>query len=357
MEMNKPDSTQNKNYFEFYTAKRAEEFRLQYDREHSWKKIQYRIKKRKFRRAAVFSLAASVLIFMTLGIIRMFLISDGSRDALPVLASNLFPEKGGRKAILTLETGENIDLSVQKGIIVNTSNTVAKNTVNECLTYKKPEGDNVVPQMNTLTVARGGEYRLVLSDGTEIWMNAESILRYPTTFTGKSREVFLEGEALFEVAKDTLHPFIVRTKRHSVEVLGTRFNISAYPNNRIYTTLAKGKIKVETVDDSVLLTPEHQAIIEPFGNDIQTKSVQSSLFTSWVDGNYEFRDTPLEDIVIQLGRWYDVDIRFREETLKIKRFTGVIFRNENLSFAVEIIEKISNVRFVREGNRIYIESY
>ena len=181
---------------------------------------------------------------------------------------------------------------------------------------------------------------MILSDGTRIWMNAESLLRYPTSFIGEKREVFLEGEAFFEVAKDAKHPFIVHTNRHSVEVLGTSFNISAYPDYKVYTTLAEGRIKVSTAKVSVVLNPDQQA---------------AYLFTSWAKGNYEFRNTSLSEIVAQLSRWYNVDIYFKNESLKDKRFAGIIFRDEELNFAIEVIERVSNVHFTREEETIYIE--
>ena len=172
-----------------------------------------------------------------------------------------FPETGSRKAILTLENGEKVDQSVKKGTISNANSTVINNTANQLLTYRKVEEVSSTPQINTLAIPRGGEYQLILSDGTRIWMNAESLLRYPTSFIGEKREVFLEGEAFFEVAKDAKHPFIVHTNRHSVEVLGTSFNISAYPDYKVYTTLAEGRIKVSTTKVSVVLNPDQQADI------------------------------------------------------------------------------------------------
>ena len=168
-------------------------------------------------------------------------------------------------------------------------------------------------------------------------------------------QLFLEGEAFFEVAKDAKHPFIVHTNRHSVEVLGTSFNISAYPDYKVYTTLAEGRIKVSTAKVSVVLNPDQQAVIEPDNDDIVTRDVPAYLFTSWAKGNYEFRNTSLSEIVAQLSRWYNVDIYFKNESLKDKRFAGIIFRDEELNFAIEVIERVSNVHFTREGETIYIE--
>lgn len=344
-------------HFEYYMAERNEEFRSRYNHEQSWEKLQHKIQKRKIRRISLYCMTVSAALFLlTLGISHIFSLHNNTlnKDAV-VAAAVSFPETGGRKAILTLENGKKVDLTVQKGTIPGVGSAIINNKANQLLTYKKVETGKQAPQMNILTVPRGGEYQLILSDGTRVWMNAASLLRYPTSFAGEKREVYLEGEAFFEVAKDASHPFIVHTDRHSVEAVGTSFNISAYPHYRVYTTLAEGKVKVSTSTASVFLTPDRQAIIETGNDDITIRKVPAYLFTSWAKGNYEFRNMPLEEIVAQLSRWYNVDIYFRNESLKSKRFAGIIFRNEELNFAIEVIEKVSDVHFVREGEVIYIE--
>ena len=355
--MDKENPKNNKKYFEYYIVQRKEEFRCQYDHERSWRNLQYKLQKRKRRRISLYCVTVSAaLFFLTLGVNHIFSLHNNTQNKEAVVAAVVsFPETGSRKAILTLENGEKVDLSVKKGMISNVSSTVINNNANQLLTYKKIKEVSSIPQINTLTVPKGGEYQLILSDGTRIWMNAESTLRYPTSFVKEKREVFLEGEAFFEVAKDVRHPFIVHTDRHAVEVLGTSFNISAYPDYKVYTTLAEGRIKVSTSKISVILNPDQQAIIEPDDEDIVTRDVPAYLFTSWAKGNYEFRNTSLEEIVAQLSRWYNVDICFRNESLKHKRFAGIIFRDEELNFAIEVIEKVSDVHFIREGGVIYIE--
>lgn len=355
--MNKENPKKNKKYFEYYIAQRKEEFRCQYDHERSWKNLQCKLQKRRKRRVSLYWVTVSAaLFFLTLGISHIFPLHNNTQNKKAVVAAAVsFPETGSRKAILTLESGEKVDLSVKKGMISNASSTVINNNANQLLTYKKAGEVSSAPQINTLTIPRGGEYQLILSDGTRIWMNAESTLRYPTSFVEEKREVFLEGEAFFEVAKDAKHPFIVHTSRHSVEVLGTSFNISAYPDYKVYTTLAEGRIKVSTARASVVLNPDQQAVIEPDNDDILTRDVPAYLFTSWAKGNYEFRNTSLAEIVAQLSRWYNVDIYFKNESLKDKRFAGIIFRDEELNFAIEVIERVSNVHFIREGEAIYIE--
>lgn len=235
--MNKENPKKNKKSFEYYIAQRKEEFRCQYDHERSWENLQYKLQKRKNHRLSLYCVAASAaFLFLILGVSHIFSLHNNTQNKEAVVAAVVsFPETGSRKAILTLENGEKVDLSVKKGTISNANSTVINNNANQLLTYRKVEEVSSTPQINTLAIPRGGEYQLILSDGTRIWMNAESLLRYPTSFIGEKREVFLEGEAFFEVAKDAKHPFIVHTNRHSVEVLGTSFNISAYPDYKVYT--------------------------------------------------------------------------------------------------------------------------
>lgn len=356
--MEKEKDQRKRQYFEYYFTERNEEYRCRYDHELAWKKLQQRIIRRKIRRISLWCTTVSAaIILLTFGISKLLSHPAETPDnnrAMATTDAATFPETGSRKAILMLGNGKKVDLTVMKGTIADDPVVRISNGANQLLTYEKTEAKNQKPQTNTLTVPRGGEYQLILSDGTKVWMNAESTLRYPTTFAGATREVHLEGEAFFEVSQDAQHPFIVHTDQHSVEVVGTSFNISAYPNHKIYTTLAAGKVKVSTPKTSVMLTPNQQAVIDTDNEEIKIHNTPAYLYTSWAKGNYEFRNTPLKEIVAQLSRWYNVDIYFEDEYLEKKRFAGIIFRNEELSFATEVIERVSNVHFVRRGEVIYI---
>lgn len=339
----------------YYSIRRSLEFIRQYNASDAWNKLLKRKKQRQINRVIYSSaaVAASLLIIFTLS---YSLISHRFSDkkAVASVVQNAFPETGGRKATLILNDGERIDLSVKDGTITNDRGAaIAINKANESLTYvtdrQKPKKEI---RYNTLTVPRGGEYCLTLSDGTKVWLNAESSLRYPVSFRG-NREVTLTGEAYFEVSEDREHHFIVHSADNSIEALGTKFNVSAYPDNDMQTTLAEGKVKVSNLGLSVILLPNQQATVGESGS-INIKEVNARMFTSWAQGMYEFRKTDLQTIVAQLSRWYDVDMEFRDEGLKQKLFAGVIFRNNELSFAIEVIENVSNVKFTRENDKIYI---
>ena len=197
--MNKENPKKNKKSFEYYIAQRKEEFRCQYDHERSWENLQYKLEKRRKHRISLYCVAASAaLLFLILGISHIFSLHNNTQNKEAVVAAVIsFPETGSRKAILTLENGEKVDLSVKKGTISNVNSTVINNNANQLLTYRKVEEVSSTPQINTLAIPRGGEYQLILSDGTRIWMNAESLLRYPTSFVGEKREVFPRRGSFF----------------------------------------------------------------------------------------------------------------------------------------------------------------
>lgn len=351
-------------YLKYYRLLRSMEFLKQADMEAAWKKIEQEKQWRTFRKSmfAVMKMASMLALVVSMAYFAASYWSEEQKvhRVDDFYAESRFPETGGKKAVLRLDNGQEIDLAGQEGVIQVSDNTVAVSKQGESLSYVKNDekAGNQHPankeeiRYNTLQVPRGGEYQLVLEDGTKVWLNAESTLRYPTDFSF-GREVALTGEAYFEVTKDTQHPFIVQVGGNRVEVLGTKFNVSAYPQHSLYATLVEGCVRLNSTTNSVVLQPNEQAVVAASGN-IGVRVVDASVFTAWTQGRYEFRETELEDIADQLSRWYDVDIRFREEKLKSRRFAGVIFRNDELTFAIEVIEEVSDVKFVREGNVIYI---
>lgn len=343
--------TENKKrvFVSFYRTERSLEFIAQYDKEHAWKRIMQKRTFRRFRHTALWTVGSAACVALLLGVTYLSFFSQSPIDDDPIIAlQKTFPETGGNIAFLTLDNGQVVDLTTQHGAIAQS----VKNVSGGQLIYEENHTKEV--QYNKLTIPRGGEYQLILSDGTRIWMNAESSLHYPITFVGHTREVTLEGEAYFEVAHDKQHPFMVHTSSGAVEVLGTSFNVSAYPGAPGCATLVTGSVAVSTKTSDALLSPGRQALWESDGR-IEIRKVDTSLATSWMTGTYVFQNMPLRDIAAQLSRWYDVDIRFRSASLEDIRFTGGIVRSEELAFAVNIISEVSSVKFMRERNVIWVE--
>ena len=208
---------------------------------------------------------------------------------------------------------------------------------------------------NTLSVPRSTEYQVQLSDGTRVWLNSESELRYPVNFVGTERKVFLKGEAYFQVAKDTVKPFRVVANGMSVEALGTGFNINAYQDDDcLCTTLVEGKVRVSYLDShqECILVPGEQAILKD--GVIMAKQVNVDDIIAWKKGRFVFSDMPLETIAKQLERWYDVEIRFDDIVAKYYRFTGVMKRYNELEQVLGLIEETTNVRFKVEGCQVRV---
>ena len=208
------------------------------------------------------------------------------------------------------------------------------------------------PIYNKVEIPRGGEYALVLSDGTKVHLNSMSSLRFPVTFGAGARVVELEGEAYFEVSK-TGQPFLVNTKGVQVEVLGTTFNISAYPDEEYQATLVNGSVKVNAEKiGSLILKPSQQATLSVGSNSMQVRTVDTSFYTSWVEGKIHFKDQRLEDIMKTLSRWYDMEVVYQNERIKDFRFGCHLDRYEEIAPFVRLLEKTEKVHAKINGKTI-----
>ena len=202
---------------------------------------------------------------------------------------------------------------------------------------------------NKLSVPKGGEYRIELEDGTKVWINSASRLRYPVVFSSNSREVYLEGEAYFEVQRDVDRPFIVHSGEQKVTVLGTSFGISCYASEaNDYTTLVSGKVKVdfERGKQSFVLEPGMQVAYNKESGVAMERKVDVAEFVAWKDGKYIFKQKRLEDILSTLSRWYDFEVFYRNEDVKDVLFSGELRRFDDFSYLLRLIERTSDVKFV-----------
>ncbi|MEG2790302.1 MAG: DUF4974 domain-containing protein [Odoribacter sp.] len=264
---------------------------------------------------------------------------------------------GSSKAVLSLGNKQRIlldQLTIGKRIATEEGAFIATDS-NSVLSYlydSTKEQKRI--EWNTLSVPRGGEYCLLLGDGTKIWLNSSSELSFPQVFTKGERRVKLSGEAFFEVAKDSLDPFVVEVNQMEVKVLGTKFNINSYKSaGDVYTTLVEGGVEISNGQKKTLrLVPGEQA----FSNSQQLtkKEVNMAPYISWRDGKFTFSNTDLGEICEQLSRWYDVDIFFTSEEIKTVRFTGAILKFRPLEEMIRMIEQTSSVRFRVKNKTILI---
>lgn len=272
-----------------------------------------------------------------------------------VMKTDIAP--GGNKAMLTLANGTQILLdSVNNGVLATQGNTAIIKSQSGQLIFdisKQTAGADDVASTatNTLSTPKGGQYIIVLPDGTKVWLNAQSSLHFPTAFNGKERVVQLSGEAYFEVAKDKHKPFHVQSNGADIEVLGTHFNVMAYTNEPIMeTTLLEGAIKVSKDNRSETIRPGKQVQLSDQG--MQIRSIDTLDAVAWKNGIFQFNDTHLKSIMRQVERWYDVKIDYT--SLPDKRYNGMVFRNSNLSEVLKMLEVAGDIRFEVAGKTISV---
>ncbi len=263
---------------------------------------------------------------------------------------------GGNKAILTLANGKKIVLdNAHTGLLAKQGSTDIAKTKDGQVIYKAPidtrNDQNIA--LNTISTPTGGQYQVVLSDGSKVWLNAASSLRFPAVFKGKKREVEITGEAYFEVAKNAAMPFLVKTGRSVVDVLGTHFNIMAYDNESfIKTTLLEGSVKVRSGNSINFLKPGQQALLNPQGQTSIIKDIDVDDETAWKNGLFQFKDAGIEAVMRQVERWYNIRVNY-EGKIPVKQFTGRISRNVKVSELLNML-KYFDVNFKIDGRNIIV---
>ena len=323
----------------------------------SLKHVREKIKARGRRQLWIqITAVASVVILFALSF-AFFYMPELERES-PVSAK---VHAGGMKATLIVANGIQVDLTQDnlQDVVRQYGATVLEDKKNE-LRYDNVEVNEEIeekPVYHTISTPVGGEYHFTLADGTMVWLNSSSRLTFPTRFTGDAREVLVEGEVYFGVQHDESKPFIVRVNDVSVRVLGTEFCISAYPENEgVMTTLVRGAVQVTSGNNQVVLKPGYQAVVDQYSGAISQRAVELSLYTSWVRGIFEYENMELNDIMVQLARWYDVQFTFSASECKERRFTGVIRKYEDLNDVLDMIEKTTNVKFIINGKNVTITS-
>ena len=258
---------------------------------------------------------------------------------------------GQYNAVLEMADGATYQLGEQQySLQEKTGNQIkVDSTVLSYLPVNNKSGLSQDIVYNKLSVPKGGEYRIELEDGTKVWINSASRLRYPVVFSGDTREVYLEGEAYFEVRRDVERPFIVHSGEQKVTVLGTSFGISCYASEvNNYTTLVSGKVKVdfERGKQSFVLEPGMQVAYNKESGIAMERKVDVAEFVAWKDGKYIFKQKRLEDILSTLSRWYDFEVFYRNEDVKEVMFSGELRRFDDFSYLLRLIERTSDVKFV-----------
>jgi ferric-dicitrate binding protein FerR (iron transport regulator) len=309
--------------------------------------------------AAIAALLAIAILF------KDQILSIGNQSQ--VVSSNQDIAPGKSAATLTLANGRKILLSAMpSGELANESGvTISKTSDGEILYEIKEHSAAESGQHNLLSTAMGETYQVKLPDGSRVWLNAASSLKYPVSFSSlKDRRVELHGEAYFEVAKDKLHPFLVETDGQEVTVLGTHFNIKAYKQDKnIVTTLAEGSVRVGyqasawsdhgkiVYKDEVILSPGQQSLLKGETISVSKAALEESL--AWKDGNFVFNDANIEKIMQDIARWYNIEV-FYEGPFPTGAFSGNISRSKNISQILKALESTKLVHFKIEGRKVYV---
>ena len=272
------------------------------------------------------------------------------------LAKNVM-QPGTSKAILMMADGKEVVLEQGQNLNILLNERVRVATSNRGIVYEEHGKGVVTEEYNKLTTPIGGEYSLVLSDGTKVFLNADSELKYPVEFSDGKRIVDLKGEAYFEVHKDSLRPFVVRVNGAEVTVLGTSFNVNTYGDDgQIYTTLVNGSVRVSSVKNgqAEVLKPGMQSVMDVQSGQLTVREVDVEPYVAWREGRFVFRTMTLDLIMRQLQRWYDFEVFYQNPELKDYEFRGVIKRDMDLDKVLSVIKVTTNVDFEVKGKVITI---
>lgn len=310
------------------------------------------------KRARLWSYGIAASIILLIGVFAAFKLmkQNGSQEDEKAISQQSYIVPGGNKAVLTTADGSTIPLTdAANGFLRNENGTTITKTSTGELTYStgnQTGGARVA--FNTLSTPRGGQYKVVLPDGSKVWLNASSSLTFPTAFAGIERTVELTGEAFFEVTKNAALPFKVKLPDASVvEVLGTSFNVMTYGDETDQeTTLIEGSVKVSNNTGNIIIRPGEQALSNKEGILHINQSVNTAAITAWKEGNFEFRNATIETIMRQVQRWYDVEVVYQARINH--EFTADVSRNEPVSQLLRLLELTNRVHFKIENKTIYV---
>ena len=327
------------------------------DTKKAWVLVNQKLNLKKPKPYRKFAIAASII-----GLIGIFSFFNFGRNfpetTTETSITTAVVEKADGKAVLTLANGTDVVLTNQgyqnKNITSNGSELI----------YKESGNDSAPKEIiyNYLSVPRGGEFFVQLSDGTKVWLNSESKLKFPVEFNGTSREVELVyGEAYFEVSPSTLHQganFIVKNQSQTIEVLGTAFNLKAYKEDKtIVTTLVEGKVSLahNEMQEVKSLNPSQQATFTLQTNKLNIELVDTDEITAWRNGVLKFRNKSLKDIMSALSRWYDLEVNFEDESIEQQKFNGIFRKTQEIENILESIQKTQEATFQIDGKKIFVK--
>lgn len=316
---------------------------------HEYQRVHREIKWKSGMRWA--RIAAAACLVVGLGALFLFYFPKVQQRTIQSLAQEI--PIGRKMAELILSDGRQISLSENAQKIQENDENIANNMASCRLNYREGKRlENAGEQVwHTLKIPARADYFVKLSDGTKVWLNCDSELKFPVDFSKENREVFLEGEAYFEVAKAEEWPFLVHTDKMSIRVTGTKFNVKSYTSESlIHTTLVEGCVMV----NQVRLNPSQQFVMNRNTGKTEVKSVDTELYTGWTSGMFVFQSQRLEDVMNGLAKWYDVTVIYRDADVKGMQFSGNFGRYDTIDDVLDILRKLEKVNFSRDGRNIIV---
>ena len=299
--------------------------------------------------------AAAIVVILGIG---AYFYINTLRQPKQIASSNIRP--GDSKAVLVMENGETIELdkNLKANEVFALNPTIKSITDGELVYNKDAEGGSKPAGINILRTPKGGEYRVVLPDGTIAWLNSDSELKFPTSFDDASRQVELKGEAYFEVTSysNKTWPFIVNTLHQEVQVLGTKFNISAYQEDDfVKTALLEGKVRVlnKNSQKTVILKPGQEASLNKASSQLNVYFTEVEEAIAWKEGLFVFNNEDLYLAMKKIARWYDVDVVYKGD-FKDKEIWGTVSRNEDINSLFKTLEATGVATFKIEGRRVLV---
>jgi len=348
-------------YFSFnkekHIDKRLEEY-YAIDIEDKWNKFYPRIRKENRIKiyTRVFLRAAAVVL--PLFLVYLFSTKFTNDTGQQMAEVEIVP--GTPKAVLTLSDGSKINLQESTADTVYDVGNEIKST-GEFLTYSQTENTKISSdvELNMIEVPRGGEFHVELNDGTKVWLNSETTIKYQVPFGSRNREIELSGEAYFEVAHDKEHPFIIKHANGSVTALGTSFNVRVYKDETyVATTLAEGKVVVKNNEhENIILIPGRQAYFNKTDQSVTIKQVDVVRFLMWKNGAFMFIDDRLENIISDLSRWYDFDVDYESDDIKDIHFTFYLNKDIGFTKILELLSKTERVQFDISEKHVLVRKY
>ena len=295
--------------------------------------------------------AAIIIVLFTIG-----LILYPKKQAIETTSEKI--ETGSPKAVLLVSGGKSIQLQTQEHTTNELPSYVQIVDSNSQLIYNKKQDITTPKEYHELQVSRGGEYKLTLPDGTFVYLNSASTLKYPTCFDPDKREVHLSGEAYFEVAKDPNKPFYVITDNIQIKVYGTTFNVNTHDPDYTSTVLVQGKVGVSIVGkkEEIILNPSQLALFDKKQHKIDIQNINPQQYIAWKDGLFVFEEEPLEKIMDKLALWYDCQVFYTNQESRNIRFTGYLKRHEQIDKILKAIGSTVSVSFEIKGKTILVTS-